>query len=352
MSKKKKRKIGLSPGSIIYTGKIHTSSAAIKITKYNQLHLSEISLDNFRKDAILSYPEGNIWVDIQGLNHIDIITEIGEQFNLHPILIENVVDVEQRPKFEEYDNCLLLIFDSLKFDEQTHTIVNFQNAIVFGKDFLLSFQEGDEDSFTHVRERIKKVIGRIRSKGPDYLAYAIVDSQVDSYYLVMDRLEEEIETLEQNIEISKENDIRQKILHLKKELITIRRSIHPLREALGKMSRMESEFIERTTSVFIRDVFDHTVYVMELTETYKDMLSSIYDLYVAQISMRMNNVMKALTIVSSIFIPLSFIASVYGMNFENMPELKSQNGYFIVLGCMLFLLLGMIGYFKKRGWMD
>ncbi len=352
MSKKKKRKIGLSPGSVIYTGKVQTSNANIKITKYNQNHLSEVTLENYRKDAFLPFPEGNIWVDIQGLNHTEIISQIGERFNLHPILIENIVDVEQRPKFEEYENSLLLIFDSLKFNEETHTIQNFQNAIVFGKDFLLSFQEGQEDSFTHVRERINKVIGRIKSKGPDYLAYAIVDSQVDSYYLVMDRLEEEIEALERNLEISNENNIRQVILHLKKELITIRRSIHPLREALGKMSRIESEFIEHTTSVFIRDVYDHTIYVMELTENYKDMLGSIYDLYVAQISMKMNNVMKALTIVSSIFIPLSFIASVYGMNFDNMPELRNPNGYFIVLGFMLFLLLGMVGYFKRRGWMD
>lgn len=352
MSRKKRKKIGLSPGSIIYTGKFQTPNPTLRITKYNQDHLNEVSLDDFSNDAIKPLTNGKIWIDIQGLDHVDIISQIGEKYNLHPILIENVVDVEQRPKFEEFENCLLIIFDTLRFNESSHTIQNYQNAVVFGNDYLISFQEGHEDSFGSVRERMQKVIGRIRSKGPDYLAYAIVDTQVDSYYLVMDKIEEEIELLESNLELSNEKDIRQKILHLKKELITIRRTIHPLREALGKMSRFESKFIEPTTSIFLKDVYDHTVYILELTETQKDMLSSIYDLYVAQISMRMNNVMKALTIVSSIFIPLSFIASLYGMNFENMPELKNPNGYFYVLGFMLFLLLGMIGYFKKRGWMD
>jgi len=199
---------------------------------------------------------------------------------------------------------------------------------------------------------MRNTIGKTRSKGSDYLAYALVDAQVDGYYLVMDRLEEEVETLEKNIETSNETDIRQKILHLKKELIKIRRSIQPLREALGKMSRTDSAYIEASTSIFLKDVFDHLVYLMELTENLKDMLSSIYDLYIAQISMRMNNVMKALTIISSIFIPLSFIASVYGMNFDNMPELRNPHGYFYVLGIMFIILLGMIGYFKKRGWMD
>lgn len=352
VSKKKRNKVGLSPGSIIYTGKFSNTNACIRITKYSQDHLNEIDLAEFRIDALLPIPNGNLWIDVQGLDQVNLITSIGNEFGLHPILIENIVDVEQRPKFEEYDNYLCLIFDTLTLNEETYSIQNLQNAIILGQDFLISFQEGHDDSFRTVRERMRNTIGKTRSKGSDYLAYALVDAQVDGYYLVMDRLEEEVETLEKNIETSNETDIRQKILHLKKELIKIRRSIQPLREALGKMSRTDSAYIEASTSIFLKDVFDHLVYLMELTENLKDMLSSIYDLYIAQISMRMNNVMKALTIISSIFIPLSFIASVYGMNFDNMPELRNPHGYFYVLGIMFIILLGMIGYFKKRGWMD
>lgn len=352
MKKKKERKVGLSPGSVIYTGKNSTKDAFVRIARYDKDHINEIYSDNFRTE-LYNIKEGEkIWVDILGLNHTELISKIGEQFQLHPILIENVVDVEQRPKFEEYENSILLIFDSLQFDESTHSIQIFQNAIVFGKNFLISFQESENDSYIKIRERINQVIGRMRTQGPDYLAYAMVDSQVDSYYLVMDKIEEEIELLESNIDESSEKYIRQTIMHLKRELLTARKSIQPLREALGKMSKTDSEFLEHSTSLFIRDVFDHTVYLMELTDNFKDMLSSIYDLYVAQISMRMNNVMKALTIVSSIFIPLSFIASVYGMNFKYMPELDDHYGYFIVIGVMVCLFVGMLVYFKKKGWMD
>lgn len=352
MAKKKRNKLGLSPGSIVYTGKISNANPCIRITKYSQDHLNEINLNEFRKDAFVPLPNSQLWIDVQGLNQENIISSIAEEFGLHPILIENIVDVEQRPKFEEYENCLLLIFDSLQFNEETYSIQNLQNGIVIGQDYLISFQESREDMFDAVRQRLRKTIGKTRSKGTDYLAYALVDTQVDNYYLVMDRLEEEVELLEKNIEANNEKDIRQKILHLKKELIKIRRSIQPLREALGKMSRVENPLIESSTSIFLKDVYDHLVYLMELTENLKDMLGSIYDLYIAQISLRMNNVMKALTIISSIFIPLSFIASVYGMNFDNMPELRNPNGYFYVLGVMFLLMLGMIGYFKKRGWMD
>lgn len=352
MKKKKQRKVGLSPGSVIYTGKNSTQEAFVRISRYDKDHINEVYADNFNAELFRTKDEEKIWVDVLGLNHTELISKIGEQFHLHPILIENVVDVEQRPKFEEYENSILLIFDSLHFDEVSHSIQIFQNAIVFGKYFLISFQENENDAFSKIRERINQVIGRMRTQGPDYLAYAIVDSQVDSYYLVMDKIEEEIELLESNIDDSSESNIRQTILHLKKELMTVRKSIQPLREALGKMSKTDSPYLEHTTSLFIRDVYDHTVYLMELTENFKDMLSSIYDLYVAQISMRMNNIMKALTIVSSIFIPLSFIASLYGMNFKYMPELENHYGYFIVLGCMFCLFVGMLIYFKKKGWLD
>ncbi|HMG15939.1 MAG TPA: magnesium/cobalt transporter CorA [Saprospiraceae bacterium] len=352
MTKKRKRKIGLSPGSMVYTGHLDSGEKQILVTRYNANDYKEITLKDFNEDKISPVPGHINWVDVRGLEHTDIIEKIGESYSLHPILLENIVDVEQRPKFEEFENGIFIIIDSLKYITESTTIQNTQIALFFGTDFLLSFQEGKDDHFEHVRERISKAIGRIRKRGTDYLAYALIDSLVDSYYLAMDQIEEQIELLETNIEGSESKFIRERILALKKELIHVRKSVLPLREALSKFSRMESELIEASTSVFIRDVYDHVVYIMDLIESFKDMLSGIYDIYIAQISLKMNNVMKALTIISAIFIPLSFIASVYGMNFEFMPELHNPYGYYGILGVMFCISVAMIIMFKKRGWFD
>lgn len=352
MSKHRKRKTGLSPGSVIYTGHTSSGTKEVYVTRYNQSTLKETKLTDLQGKEILPEKDTITWVDVRGLEHVQLIEKIGIAYNLHPILLENIVDVEQRPKFEEFENGIFMIIDSLHYDDKQESIQNTQIALFFGSDFMLSFQEGKEDHFKQVRERLTKAIGRIRRKGTDYLAYALIDSQVDAYYLAMDHIEEQIENLEANMEINPSSYIRARILSLKKELIYIRKSVLPLREALSKFSRMESDLIEHSTSVFIRDVYDHVVYIMDLIESFKDMLAGIYDIYIAQISLRMNNVMKALTIISAIFIPLSFIASIYGMNFEYMPELHSPHGYFVILGIMFCISLGMIIMFKKRGWFD
>ncbi len=352
MSKKRKRKIGLSPGSMIYTGHLESGEQQVLVTRYNATDYIESTLSEFNEEKIRPVNGQITWVDVRGLEHTDLIEKIGESYSLHPILLENIVDVEQRPKFEEFENGIFMIIDALKYNKESTTIQNTQIALFFGADFLLSFQEGKDDHFEHVRERLSKAIGRLRKRGTDYLAYALIDSLVDSYYIAMDQIEEQIELLEANIEGSESKFIRERILALKKELIHVRKSVLPLREALSKFSRMESELIEASTSVFIRDVYDHVVYIMDLIESFKDMLSGIYDIYIAQISLKMNNVMKALTIISAIFIPLSFIASVYGMNFEYMPELHNPYGYYGILGVMLGISVVMILLFKKRGWFD
>lgn len=337
---------------MVYTGHLDSGEEQVLVTRYNAVDYKEFTLNEFEEDKILQVPGQITWIDVRGLEHTELIEKIGKAYSLHPILLENIVDVEQRPKFEEFENGIFMIIDALKYNKETTKIENTQIAIFFGTDFLLSFQEGKDDHFEHVRERLSKVIGRIRKRGTDYLTYALIDSQVDAYYLAMDQIEEQIELLESNIEASAAQFIRERILALKKELIHVRKSVLPLREALSKFSRMESELIEPSTSVFIRDVYDHVVYIMDLIESFKDMLSGIYDIYIAQISLKMNNVMKALTIISAIFIPLSFIASVYGMNFEYMPELHNPNGYFIIMGIMLCISVGMIIMFKKRGWFE
>ena len=352
MSKHKRRKTGLSPGSIIYTGHNVSGEKQVFITRYNAKDLTETKYSDLDGSEISLVNDKITWIDVRGLEHTDLISKIGISYNLHPIVLENIADVDQRPKFEEFENGIFMIIDALHYESGKDSVQNTQIAIFFGADFLLSFQEGKYDHFEHVRNRLLKSIGRIRSKRPDYLAYALIDSQVDTYYLAMDHIEDQIESLESKMDESTSTYIRERILNLKKELIYIRKSVLPLREALSKFSRMESDLIEHSTSVFIRDVYDHVVYIMDLIESFKDMLSGIYDIYIAQISLRMNNVMKALTIISAIFIPLSFIASLYGMNFEFMPELHSQYGYYVTLGVMFCISVGMIIMFKKRGWFD
>ncbi len=351
MSKRKKRKIGLSPGSVVYTGTLEPNGS--KLSKYSySIDDLQFSFDTSVNDNFLKLQANYThWIDLQGLQDVQSVEKLAKHWNLHPIAIENIVDVEQRPKVEELPEGIFIIFDTLIYTPESGVTI-LQNAHFFNKNVLLSFEEGREDHYTSVKKRIENAFGRIRQKGPDYLSYALIDSQVDGYYLALDMIEERMENLERGINSLSHNFIRDQIMTLKRELLIIKRSAHPLKEAIGKLARLDSDFIENTTQVYFRDLYDHLVQIMDNIEIQRDIINGIYELYSTQINLRMNNIMKALTIISAIFIPLSFIASVYGMNFENMPELKTQNGYYFVLGGMFLLLLGMIGLFKKRGWFD
>jgi magnesium transporter len=266
-------------------------------------------------------------------------------------MLEDIVNTEQRPKMEDFEGYLFVVLKMLSFDEQQRAIKIEQVSLVLGPNYVLTFQEREGDVFEPVRDRIRRAKGRIRKMGADYLAYALLDAIVDSYFAILEKIGDKIEELEEHLISQPDVQILQSIHHLKREMIYLRRSIWPLREVTSGMARNESILIKESTEIFLRDVYDHTIQVIDTIEAYRDMISGMLDTYLSSISNRMNEVMKVLTIFAAIFIPLTFIAGIYGMNFAYMPELGWKWGYFAVLTVMVSVAVCMLIYFRKRKWL-
>ncbi len=288
------------------------------------------------------------WINLDGLSDHTIVQKLGDHFCLHSLLIEDIT-TEHQPKAEEYDDYLFFTLKMLYRIEDS-AIEYEQISFVLGKDFLLSFQEKDGDLFGGLRERIRLDQGRIRKRGPDYLLYRLVDIIVDNYYTVLDAIGSQIELIEDEIYNESSGQEFKKIQALKKELIFLRKALYPLRDALSKLIKDENGFIQPQTLRYYADVYDHVVHLIDSLDTYKDLTSSLMDIHINTLNTRMNEVMKVLTVISTIFMPLTFIVGVYGMNFENMPEIPTRYGYFVVWGCMVALALGMVWYFKHKKW--
>ncbi len=349
---KKHKKIGLPPGSVVFTGSRKVEKIGIHYLQYDFDHFKESVLDNHTEITFHQSKEDSIdWYDIRGLHDSNLIETIGKTFQIHPLIQEDIVDINQRPKFEEYENGLFIIIRALAFDKPKVEISTEQVAVYFCKGLLFSFQETQSDLFKSARQRIQSGKGRIRQRGTDYLAYALMDEVVDHYFFVLDQVEQVIEQLEEDLLSKAESNIKDRIHHLKKELFIARKSIAPLREAISKFSKTENEIIDESSSVFLRDLHDHTIQVMDMVENYRDILHGLHDLHLSEISFRMNQVMKVLTIITTIFVPLSFLAGLYGMNFNNMPELQYKNGYFILLGVMVLILVGLLIWFRNKKWL-
>ncbi len=345
-------KKGLPPGATVFTGKKKVEKIAIHYLEFNEETLTDDLLDN---ESITNYhePDETVmqWYDVRGLHDTTMIDDFGKVFKVHPLVLEDIVDVHQRPKFDEYEHGIYLCFRSLLFDEESEEIHTEQLSIYFGQGFLLSFQEQASDTFADVRQRIHNGRGRVRARGSDYLAYALLDAAIDHYFLVIESIEQRIEELEEEISSEPSDRTKSRIHHLKNEMIKVRKAISPLREAIGQFAKSDHEFIADRTQVFVRDAYDHTIQLMDIVETYRDTLSGLQDLYISELSFRMNKVMQVLTIVTTIFVPLSFLAGVYGMNFEHMPELKYRYSYFILLGVMALVGIGALILFKIKKWL-
>lgn len=348
---KRRKKAGLPPGSVIFTGNKKVEKILIHYLQYDAENLKEKVLDNHAEATFHQSPEDKIdWYDIRGIHDSELIQLLGTTFNIHPLILEDIADVHQRPKFEEYENGIFITIRALNFDKNINKVLTEQVTLYFRTGFIATFQETSSDLFDAVRQRIHSGRGKIRQRGADYLAYAIIDVIVDNYYLVMEEIEEVIESLEDKIINVQEENIKGEIHGLKKELLVLRKSISPLREAIGRFSKTESSFVQENSLVFIRDLYDHTIQVMDMVETYRDMLNGLQDLYLTEVSFKMNKVMQLLTLIATIFIPLTFLAGIYGMNFEFMPELHWKYGYFVLLGIMLIVFIGLLLYFKRKKW--
>lgn len=348
---KKNKKIGLPPGSVVFTGSRKVEEVQIHYVKYDNEVLEEKTLNN--QGRIIFHKSNNEtvdWYDIRGLHDTELIEQIGSTFNIHPLVLEGVSDTHQRPKFEEYDNGIFIVIKALHFDKTKFKVSKEQVALFFKIGFVASFQETESDLFDAVRKRIQNGKGRVRLKGADYLAYALIDVIVDNYFFVLESIEEEIESLEDRMLENQDSKNKSEIHQLKKELLSIRKSIAPLREAIGRFAKTDNEMVLTNTSVFVRDLYDHTIQVMDMVESFRDLLNGLQDLFISEVSFKMNQVMQMLTLVATIFIPLTFLAGIYGMNFENMPELQWEYGYFIFWGLMVMIFIGLYIYFKRKKW--
>ncbi len=351
MAKKTRKKLGLPPGSLVFTGKQKIDKVLINYLEYDQENYRTESPEN-DSFATLHQPVDNLvqWYDIRGLHDLEVIQKLGTTFHLHPLVLEDIADTQQRPKYEEYDNGIIIILKALTFNTTEIRVKTEQISVYLGPDFLLSFQEDKTDLFHLIRERIRLSKGRIRKKHADYLVYTLLDIIMDSYYIILDKIELEIEKLETNIIENQDKNCKSEIHQLKQEMMKIRKCIAPLREAISRFSKSEHDLISENTKVFLRDLYDHNVQLLDTTENYRDMLNSLQDLYLSEISFRMNEIMQMLTLITSIFVPLSFLAGLYGMNFEYIPELHFKHGYFILLAVMFLISGSMLYYFKKAKW--
>lgn len=348
---KRSKKSGLPPGALVHVGEKKTEEVRIRIIDYDETRIEEQEVKRVEDVFPFKDTPTVTWINIDGLHEVDVIERIGEHFGLHPLLLEDILNTDQRPKLEDFGEFLFIVLKMLYYDNKDHEIEAEQVSLILGSNFVISFQEREGDVFNFVRERIRTGKGRIRTEGADHLAHALIDAIVDNYFVVLEKIEEKIEETEEELVTNPTPETLQMIHLLKSGTIFIRKSVWPLREVIGSLERVESPLIRESTNVYLRDVYDHTIQVIDTIESFRDLIAGMLDIYLSSISNRMNEVMKVLTIIATIFIPLTFIAGIYGMNFRYMPELNWRWGYPAVWFVMSTILITMLVYFKRKGWL-
>jgi magnesium transporter len=349
--RRRSKKAGLPPGTLVHLGEKKVEKVHISYIDYDEKNIQEKHISKIEDCFPLNATPTVSWINIDGLHEVEILEKLGRQFELHPLMLEDILNTDQRPKFDDFDKHIFIVLKMLSFDEETQAVESEQISLVLGENFVISFQERVGDVFDPIRERIRNDKGRIRKMGPDYLMYALLDAIVDNYFLILEKLGDKIEGMEDELVGNPTQKTLQQIHYLKKEMIYLRRSVWPLRELISGMERTESSLIKKSTNAYLRDLYDHTIQVIDTVETFRDMVSGMLDTYLSSLSNRMNSIMKVLTIIATIFIPLTFVAGVYGMNFVYMPELKWRWGYPAVLLVMLIIVAAMLLYFKRKKWL-
>lgn len=352
MTKKVKRSVksGLPPGSLIHVGEHITGEVTISLSQFNRF---EVSIEKLQKlsDTMFNKDDRIYWLNIDGLGDTNLIRIIGETLNLHVLTLEDILNTEQRPKIEDFGDYFFLVLKMLSFDNERKEIKQEQLSIILKDNIVLTFQEREGDVFQPLRDRLKLSESRARRSGSDYLVYALMDAIVDNYFLILEKVSDEIEIIEELILNDPSSDLINKLYRLKRNVLLLRKTIWPLREVVSFWGRSESKMIRNETQVFFRDLYDHTIQVIDNIESLRDLITGMVDIYLTTISNKMNSVMKVLTIIATIFIPLTFIAGVYGMNFVNMPELEWKYGYFGVMTVMFAICMLMLYLFKRKKWL-
>jgi magnesium transporter len=345
-------KVGLPPGTVVHTGEDRTEEVTISVMEFAGDQMREYIADSIEDCSPPLDKKATKWVHVRGVHDIDIVQKVCEYYKLHPLVIEDIPSVGQRPKFESMAKSVYIVLREYDFMTEDIQLHSEQVSIVFGKNFVLSFQESSEDIFEPIRNRARRLGSRIRFSGPDYLAYAILDLLVDKYFVVLEKIGDMIEDLEDDLIEAATTDMLNRIYKIKRDLLSFRRHIWPLREVVLKMQRHSLSFVDDETQVFLRDLYDHVIRVTDHVETYRESISGMLDIYLSSVNNKMNEVMKVLTVVSTIFIPLTLMASIYGMNWQWIPEIEflGTSGYPVFLMAMLIVTFTLIFYFRKIDW--
>lgn len=343
---------GLPPGTPVYTGVEKQEPVRIYLIDYDETKADEKVVDSVQQISPLRQTDSNSWINFDGIHNVEMVEQIGQMFELHPLVLEDIVHTAQRPKMEDYDSYLYIVLKMLQYNDQKHAVESEQVSMILGPHCLITFQERQGDVFEMVRQRIRSGKGRIRKMGCDYLAYGLIDAIVDHYFHILEIFSERIERLEEVLLDEPTDEVLGQIHALKRELTLLRKSVWPLRELVAGLDRLESGLIKKATKVFIRDLYDHTIQIIDTIESFREVVAGMMDLYMSAVSNRMNAVMKVLTIIATIFMPLAFVAGVFGMNFKHMPELEWQWSYPIGFWSVIVLImLTMIVYFKRKNWL-
>lgn len=344
------KKVGKAPGTINYLGYREKTASVVHVINYDKVSFDENHPKSIEDILNSKRSKETSWIDVVGINDEKFIEDLGKSFGLNSLVLEDTVNTQQRPKIDEYENHIFGVFKMLYLDNDK-VLISEHIALVLFEDSVLVFQELEDDVFDGVRNRIKSENSRIRNKGADYLFFALVDAIIDNYFFVLEHINSKIEILEEEVYNNPSPEIAKQIQKLKKEVLKVRRFVSPVRDLLVRLIDSESNLITKDTKLFLRDALDHCIEINESLQIYREMTMSLMEMHMSNMSNKMNEVMKVLTIMASIFIPLTFIAGVYGMNFENMPELKARNGYFLVWAVMIGLFIGMMVYFKRKKWL-
>ena len=348
---RRSQKAGLPPGTIVHVGEKRYNPVKLSVINYDADNFQEKEVNSIEEAFHLKDKSSVTWLNINGVHKAEIIEQVGAHFAIHPLVLEDIANTGQRPKMEDFDEYIFVVLRMLSFEVKEKETKTEQVSLIFGRGFVISFQEMEGDVFDNIRDRLRSNKGRIRKMGADYLAYALVDAIVDNYFIILENLGETIEDIEDKLVTNPSTETLRTIHDLKREMVFLRKSVWPLREVISRLETSESLLINKSTRIYLRDVYDHTIQIMDSVETFRDMLSGMLDIYLSSVSNRLNEVMKVLTVIATIFIPLTFLTGIYGMNFRYMPELDLTWSYPAILTLMFTIALVMVVYFKRRKWM-
>lgn len=344
-------KTGFAPGTLVHIGEQRVDRVRIQVINFDSDSMDEMTTETLSEALTQCNDHRTTWLNIDGLHDTELISCLGDHFHIHPLTLEDILNTGQRAKVEDFDTYLYIVMKMMRHDPAGNEVLHEQISLILTDRILISFQESRGDVFEPVRQRLRNNRGRIRKLGCDYLAYTLMDAIVDHYFTILEFIGEHIEEIEEEILETPRPRVMERLHDQKRNIIYLRKQIWPLRELVNAMTREENPLIRSSTTLFLRDVHDHTIQVIDTIESYRDLLAGLLDLYLTMISNRMNEVMKVLTIIATIFIPITFIAGVYGMNFRNMPELEWSWGYTMVWGVMVAMVIVMLMYFRRKKWL-